>query len=306
MTRNFPKISAQQLFCIMLLSRITMDAIAPPPAPNGAAEALAVIAVTEIARLALASPLIYFAFGKDNFHRYLYTKNRAWGWISAIFAAILLVGAAAKSLIHGTNFAFKNLVGGGASWTVFAAGLVFTVYAAYMGVEALARSGVLFLIAAAIITAAVFLADIPYAKITPLWNEGSFGTFFEDVLRCFSNGGEYLVFAALLPYVNRDDKPKCAGNAVLWFALISTLASSAICAVNYLILREMYPLTEYPFIAAASLSDIALFKRLDGISAAVWGLCAAFRSGLMLLSAWSVIMTVKRAAIQRKENRSVG
>ena len=71
----------------MLLSRITMDAIAPPPAPNGAAEALAVIAVTEIARLALASPLIYFAFGKDNFHRYLYTKNRAWGWISAIFAA---------------------------------------------------------------------------------------------------------------------------------------------------------------------------------------------------------------------------
>ena len=306
MTRNFPKISAQQLFCIMLLSRITMDAISPPSAPNGAAEAIAVIVVTEIVRLALASPLIYFSFGKDNFHRYLYMKNRAWGWISAGFAAILLVGAAAKSLLRGTNFAFRNLVGGGSAWLVFAAGLVFTVYAAYMGVEALARSGVLFLIAAGIITAAVFLADIPYAKITPIWSESSFGTFFEDVVRCFSNGGEYLVFAALLPYVNRDDKPKCAGNAVLWFALISALASSAICAVNFLVLREMYPLTEYPFIAAASLSDIALFKRLDGITAAVWGLCAAFRSGLMLLSAWSVLMTVNRARIERKESRSAG
>ena len=306
MTRNFPKISAQQLFCIMLLSRITMDAIAPPPAPNGAAEALAVIAATEIARLALASPLIYFSFGKDNFHRYLYSKNRAWGWISAIFAAILLVGAAAKSLVFGSNFAFKNLVGGGAAWIVFAAGIAFALYAAFMGVEALARSGVLFLIAAGIITAAVFLADIPYAKITPMWSEGGFGTFFKDVVRCFSNGGEYLVFAALLPYVNRDDKPNCAGNAVLWFALISALASAAICALNYLVLREMYPLAEYPFIAAASLSDIALFKRLDGLSAAVWGLCAAFRSGLMLLSAWSVIMTVNRARIQRKESRAAG
>ena len=306
MTRNFPKISAQQLFCIMLLSRITMDAISPPPAPNGAAEALAVIAVTEMVRLALASPLIYFSFGKDNFHRFVYMKNRVWGWISAVFAAILLVGSAAKSLVRGTNFAFKNLVGGGSAWLVFAAGLAFALYAAFMGTEALARSGVLFLIAAGIITAAVFLADIPYAKITPIWSEGSFETFFKDVLRCFSNGGEYLVFAALLPYVNRDDKPNCAGNAVLWFALISALASSAICAVNYLVLREMYPLAEYPFIAAASLSDIALFKRLDGVSAAVWGLCAAFRSGLMLLSAWSVIMTVNRARLQRKERRVEG
>lgn len=296
-----PKISAAQLFCIMLLSRLTMDVIAPPPVPESPAEALCVIAVTELVRLAIASPLIYYSFRRDNVHRSIYRKNRFLGWLSAIFACVLLVGAAAKTLMHCTDFAYKNrLVGGGNVWIVFAAAAAFAVYAVYMGVEATARAGVLFLIVAAIMTAAVFLADIPYMQISPMWTKSGFGTFFNDVFRCFSNGGEYLVFAALLPCVNRE-KSSSAGSCVLWFALISAVASAGICAVNYLILREMYPLAEYPFIASASLADIALFKRLDGLTAAVWELCAAFRTGLLLLSAVCVITTVVRAAREKKE-----
>ena len=305
MTRDFPKISAAQLFCIMLLSRLTMDVIAPSPVPESPVEALCVIAVTEIVRLAIASPLIFYSFRRDNVHRSIYRKNKALGWISAVFACILLVGAAAKTLFHGTDFAYKNLLVSGTAWVVFAAAAAFALYAVYMGVEAVARAGVLFLIAAAIITAAVFLADIPYMQISPMWAKSGFGTFFKDVLRCFSNGGEYLVFAALLPYVNRE-KQNSAGNAVLWFALLSAVVSAGMCAVNYLILREMYPLAEYPFIAAASLADIALFKRLDGLCAAVWELCAAFRTGLMLLSAVCVMISVVRAAREKKQSKSEG
>lgn len=299
MTRDLPKISAAQLFCIMLLSRLTMDVIAPPPVPESPAEALCVIAVTEMVRLAVASPLIFYSFRRDNIHRSIYRKNRFLGWVSAIFACILLVGAAAKTLFHGTDFAYKNLLVGGVAWAVLAAAGAFAIYLVYAGVEAAARAGVLFLLAAAIITAVVFLADIPYMQISPMWTKSGFGTFFKDVLRCFSNGGEYLVFAALLPYVN-SEKSSSAGNSVLWFALVSTVASAGMCAVNYLVLREMYPLAEYPFIASASLADIALFKRLDGLSGAVWELCAAFRTGLMLLAAVCVITTVVRAARERK------
>lgn len=303
MTRDFPKISAAQLFCIMLLSRLTMDVIAPPPVPESPVEVLCVIAVTELVRLAIASPLIFYSFRRDNVHRSLYRKNRFLGWLSAVFACILLVGAAAKTLFHGTDFAYKNLLVGGTAWAVIAAAAAFALYLVYMGVEAAARAGVLFLIAAAIITAAVFLADIPYMQISPMWRGSGFGTFFKDVLRCFSNGGEYLVFAALLPYVNRE-KSSSAGNSVLWFALISTVVSAGMCAVNYLILREMYPLAEYPFIASASLADIALFKRLDGLSGAVWELCAAFRTGLMMLAAVCVVTSVVRAAREQKSSRS--
>ena len=48
-------------------------------------------------------------------------------------------------------------------------------------------------------------------------------------------------------------------------------------------------MTEYPLAAAASLSDIVLFKRLDGITGAVWTLAAAFRCGMMLFSAFSIL-----------------
>lgn len=305
MIRDFPKISSAQLFCVMLLSRLTMDVIAPPPVSESPVEALCVIAVTEMVRLAIASPLIFYSFRRDNVHRSIYRKNKALGWISAVFACILLVGAAAKTLFHGTDFAYKNLLVSGTAWVVFAAAAAFALYAVYMGVEAVARAGVLFLIAAAIITAAVFLADIPYMQISPMWGKSGFGTFFKDVLRCFSNGGEYLVFAALLPYVNREN-PSSAGNAVLWFALLSAVVSVGMCAMNYLILREMYPLAEYPFIASASLADIALFKRLDGLCAAVWELCAAFRTGLMLLAAVCVMISVVRAAREKKQSKSEG
>ena len=78
------------------------------------------------------------------------------------------------------------------------------------------------------------------------------------------------------------------------------------CAMNYLILREMDPLAEYPVIASASLADIALFKRLDGLCAAVWELCAAFRTGLMLLAAVCVMISVVRAAREKKQSKSEG
>ncbi|MGN0640236.1 MAG: hypothetical protein ACI4JT_04715 [Oscillospiraceae bacterium] len=47
-------------------------------------------------------------------------------------------------------------------------------------------------------------------------------------------------------------------------------------------------------------------ERLDGICAAVWELCAAFRTGLMLLVAVCVVTSVVRAAREQKASRSDG
>ena len=298
MTVSNPKISPQQLFCILILSRLTMDIISPPPSGSGPLETIAAVVISELVRFVLALPVIIYSFQRNNFYRSVYTKSKALGWLSAVFAAALLIAAMLKTLNQSINFAEKNIFAGGAYPVMFAAVIIFSVYEAYMGIEAIARAGVLFLIAAEIITAAVFLADIPYMEITPMWSEGSFGTLFEDILKNLTKGGEYLIFAALLPYVNLK-KETSAGNSILSFALVSTVISASMCAVNQLILREMYPLAEYPFAAAASLSDIALFKRLDGIFAAIWELCGAFRCGLILFSAVCVIMTVYRTGREK-------
>ena len=60
------------------------------------------------------------------------------------------------------------------------------------------------------------------------------------------------------------------------------------------VLGEYQSMTEYPLAAAASLSDIVLFKRLDGIASAVWLLAAAFRCGVMLFSLVSILGECRR------------
>lgn len=296
MTKNFPKISAGQLFCMLILSRLAVEIITPNTSTSPR-EAILAIFLTELARFLLALPLIIFSFKHDNFHRYVYNKSKVWGWISSGFAALLLIGAAVKTLLHTRKFAGNTLFINGNMWLIFAIAAIFAVYAAFMGIEALARSGVLFLVAAGIITAAVFIADIPYYKISDVWNISENSTLLSDIFTRFFNGGDYLIFAALLPYVNKKNA-NSSGKTAMFFSVFSVILPIIFCLLNFLILREFYGISEYPSAAAASLSDIALFKRLDGIFAALWTLCAAFRSGIMLLSAALVFVALKRVSEQ--------
>lgn len=300
MTKEFPKISAGQLFCVMLLSRIAIE-ITAPNTSSAPREAILAIIITELLRFLLALPLIVFSFKHDNFHRHLYEKNKLLGWASAIFGALLLIGAAVKTLVHTTEFAETNLLVNSGAWLIFTFAAIFALYAAFMGIEAAARSGVLFLFAAGVITLTVFIADIPYYRVSEVWNTTEADALLSDIIRRFSNGGEYLMFAAFLPYVNKKQTDS-AGKTAIGFTLSGIIVPIAICALNFLILREFYGLSEYPSAAAASLSDIALFKRLDGIFSGIWALCSAMRCGLLLLSAGLVATAVLRVYNQDDQN----
>lgn len=299
------KISASQLFCLLLLSRLSVEIVFPRTASAAAVEAISALVISELARFALALPLIVYSFNGDNFHRAVCKKNRFFGWIGALFAALLLTGAALRTLFYTSEFTVKNLLIGGAMWTVFIISVILAVYAAVMGTEALARAGAIVLIAAAIVTVAVILADIPYMRPAAITGGGDFDEFLDELVERFLRGGDYLIFSALLPYVDKKTKYS-AGKCVLLFAMFSTLLSVLICVVNCLVLREMYGLCEYPFIAAASLSDVAFFKRLDGAAASVWILCAVFRSGVMLLAAGKTISEVYRAKNYRPVRENGG
>lgn len=300
MTKEFPKISAQQLFCVLILSRIAIE-ITSPNTSSAPREAVLSIILADLIRFLLALPLIIFSFKHDNFHRYVYNKNKFWGWVSSGFGALLLIGAALKTLFHTGRFAEKNLILSGSSWLIFTAAAIFAIYAAFMGIEAAARSGVLFLAAAGIITAAVFLGCIPYFQPSDIWNSADISTLLSDTAARFFNGGDYLVFAAFLPYVNRK-KESSSGKAAIYFSIFSIIIPIVLCILNFLVLREFYGLSEYPSVASASLADIALFKRLDGIFSAVFALCSAFRCGILLLSSALVFIALKRVSAQEVQN----
>lgn len=301
-TKN-PKISASQLFCMMLVSRLSSEIVYPRTAAGTALEAVLALIISEVIRFLLALPLIVYSFGGNNVHRSVYNRNKVLGWLGAVFAALFLIAAALRTMLNISQFAVKSLLPGGVIWIVFALAAIFAVYSATMGTEALARSGAIFLIAAAVITVTVAVADIPFVNARSFDSLRSFGdgsALLGDIIERVMRGGDYLIFAAMLPYVSIKRTSELGRTGIL-FAFVSTVAAVAICLVNCIVLREIYGLTEYPFLAAASLSDISLFKRLDGFAAAIWGLCAAFRCGVMLLSAENALAEVYRAGHPAKK-----
>lgn len=303
MIKKYPKISTSQLFCMLMVSRISSEIVYPRTASGTALETVLALVISEIIRFFLALPLIIYSFNGSNIHRAAYNKNKLLGWLGALFAALLLIAASLRTMFNLSQFTVKNLLPGGAMWIVFALAAIFAVYSAVMGTEALARSGAIFLVVAVIVTLAVMIADIPYVNKESFESFANFGdnsSLIKDIFERVIRGGDYLIFAAMLPYVSRNRKSELGRTAAL-FAVFSTIAALIICTVNCLVLREMYGQTEFPFLAAASLSDISLFKRLDGFAAAVWSLCAAFRSGVLLLSAENALIEVYRAGHSPKK-----
>ena len=259
-------ISPSQLFCMLFLCRLSAEIVYPRTAAGTAWEGVIALVIAELVRFVLALPVIIYSFKGTNVHRAVYKKNRFFGWCGALFAALLLVAAALRTLFNSSQFAVKNLLNGGTMWIIFAISAIFAVYAAITGVEALARSGAIFLIAAALITLAVILADIPYMQTDGFSARGDFSALLGDTFERVIRGGDYLIFAALLPYVSKKNKSS-SGKTALWFAAASLFGGLLITVTSCLILRDMYGLCEFPHIAAASLADIAFFKRLDGATA---------------------------------------
>ena len=322
---GLPRISGWQLLCIMLVSRISAEIAYPKRVESSAGEAMLALVAAELIRFVLALPVIIYSFrqgrscrtenscGSGNFYGSIWRRSKFFGWVSAIIAAALLVGAACRTVLYAAGFANRSLLVGMSAAVVTAIALAFAIYAACMGVEALARSGVLFLAGAAIVTAAIILADIPFMRITDVSSDsGEYSSLIADIIERLMQGGDYLVFAAMLPFVAKNRRSSAsgespaggaspargassAGGCALCFALLSALICALLQGFCSLTLREQCGREEYPFIAAASLSDISLFKRLDGIGSAIWALCAVFRAGLMLLGAWSVVCEIIRS-----------
>ena len=294
---NNVKISPQQLFCVLMLSRLSAEMVYPRTSSGTASESALALLISEGIRFLLALPIIIYSFGGSNFHQAVWKKNKFFGWAGVIGAAILLILAAAHTLFNTAQFSVKSIRNGGTLWILLIIAAVFAVYAAVMGVEALARTSSIVLIGAGIVTVAVMLCSIPQISaesFAAMDEEGDFANLIADIINRLMRGGDYLIFAALLPYVNTD-KTTTRARCVLLFALFSAIGTLGVLALNCLVLRQVYGLCEYPILAVASLSDIAFFKRLDGILAAFWALAAAIRAGLMLVSAKCAVMAVCRA-----------
>ncbi len=290
---NSHKISAPQLFCVLLLIKLSAELVYPSDAGFGGAGVASAL-TAELVRFLLALPIIIYSFKGTAFYSAIHRKNRFFGWVSAIGAALLLAGFAVRTLIYAAEFVQRSMLNKTSTLLIALLLAGFAAYAAVKGGEAMARAGALFLAVSAAVTLLVILADIPYMNRIRELPEWSGGLYISDSWERLLRGGEYLVFAALLPYVRTEDKVRNSaktrsGTAVLLFAAASAVCAAGLCVFFGAALGEYYSMTEYPIAAAASLSDIILFKRMDGIVCAVWALGAAFRIGVIIFAGCSII-----------------
>ncbi len=289
-------ISKYQLFCILLLSRLSSE-IAFPQMSGYSGTGFAALLTAEGIRLLLALPLfIYSARGRDLYGS-VAKKSRALSIFMALIAAFSAVFLAARTVLYTAEYAQRTIITGMSAAVIAVFVAAFAVYMAVKGAEALSRAGVLFLVAAGIITLAVVLADMPHMHMRDISGTDLSDKFWYHVLEQLLRGGEYLVFAALLPFVREGG---C--GTMLLFSLCSVAGVVLIGIFSMSVLGEFYGIAEYPFTAAAQLSDITLFKRLDGFVAAIWTLAAAFRAGLLACAAYHSVRAVLN--IGHSEERS--
>ncbi len=285
-------ISRSQLFCILLLSRLSAE-IVFPYSSDFSGTGLVALLVSEGVRFLLALPILIYSLGGRDFYGAILHKSKALGVASGLIAALIIAMFFARTVLYTAEFAQRTLLGGMSGAVLLAILLIFAVYAAKNGAEGICRAGVLVLITAAIVTATVMLADNPHIRLRSAVGADFGESFVRSLIVRFMCGGEYPVLAVLLPYVRpKNENSHGIGGTGFLFVLCSIVGTVLINLFSMGVLGEFYAIAEYPLIASAQLSDIALFKRLDGFAGAVWALAAAVRGGLLLFSTYAVIRAV--------------
>ena len=284
-------ISSYQLLCVLLLSRIAAE-LTFPVAGGYDATTLAAAALAEVIRFAAALPVLLYSIKGSSFYAAIARKSRIGGWIIGLAVALMVAVFAVNSAIFTAEFAQRTVLSGMSGAVSALLITAFAIYAAVKGAEAIARSSVLILAGAAVITLISVVAATPHMRELTISPE--IGTdFFSQVYGRLSRGSEYLIFSALLPHIRREKNALSPAGSVVAFCGISMACVLLIQLFGMAVLGEFYALAEYPFTAAAQLSDIALFKRLDGFTAAVWAAAGAMRCAVYLYAEYAIIAAVR-------------
>ncbi len=281
-------ISRSQLFCVLLLSRLSAE-IVFPYGGDLSGTGLAALAAAEVIRFLLALPVLIYSLRGSAFYRAIARKSSVAGAAAGIAGALLLLLFAVRTLFYTAEFAQRTLLGGMSGAVLLVILTAFSVYAAANGAEAISRAGVLIFAAAVIVTVTVMLADIPHIRMRSVTAAEYDREFVRQVIERLLSGGEYLAFAAFLPYLKRKEHSKGGGGLGFLFAASAAASAALICVFCIMSLGEFVAIAEYPFIAASQLADIALFKRLDGFSGAIWSLAAGVRTAVLLFSAYAAV-----------------
>ena len=276
------RISNRQLVIAFLACRLSAEMTTiPGEMVQYGTDRFIVILLAKLVAALLYLPIIFvtFKFRGDSVITAAMHRNKAFGITAGIIMSVLLAVTAVQTVLSIQHYVTDTLLNNIVTVSGIALITAAAVYGAVKGLSAVTRSAVF---AAVIFGLLIFLIGVTmWDKTEPDYLYFSFANdrpyFFKSLISEISMNSEILIFVVIT-----DELRSKPYRTVLYYLPILLILLELLNLLYNLILGPYMTKVEYPLYIIASLSDIVLFQRLDGIDAIVWLMCGIIKAALLI------------------------
>lgn len=225
--------------------------------------------------------LISRKYENESFIDIAVRKNRVVAAIFGIVFIISIIVAMSETSLRAYYYTTSTIFEASPSPLMFVIISAVVIYALFKGAEATVRTGVLVCAALILLLILVFIALFSEIRLNNLYLAvvDRPTTFFGEVLREFSKNSELLIYAVLCGGVREK-----AHRSIITYLSVSCGALLLMTFMYNTILGEYMESVNFPFYTLASISDISVFQRLNGIDTVVWTSAAIIKLSLFAIA----------------------
>ncbi len=202
---------------------------------------------------------------------------------------IYLILAAVSTSTRLQFYASSTIFDAAPPWLLIIFVAIVCLYGIFKGTTAVLRTGVIVAAGFVVLLITVVIGisdDITLSYLYPAFIDNP-RSLWGDVLAEFSKNAEGVFFISLCSQVREK-----AVKSLLISIPASLLVMLFMTFLYNTVLGEYLDVTNFPFYALASLSDISVLQRLDGIDVVVWIMSAVIKLSLAMLSVFNVAISV--------------
>ncbi len=216
------------------------------------------------------------------------------------FAYLILLGI--NTLAQFQLFMINAIFQEASVWAILLPMLAVAVYAAYTGIEGIARSGFLLFVVFLVAFLFIILSSVPeisLIRLKPLEQDG-----ISQVLRgaygVVSRSVELVLLYLLLPYLQKGK----LGKGILSLTFLSLAAFELIAFFLLTVLGDFSIGQTFPFYTLASMSGISIFQRMDALYMGIWVFVAFVRLSLLIFLATELLTMMLPIRFDRRIKRN--
>lgn len=265
---------------ILFVSRIFYTMTFVPFMYNDITSQVIGFSITTALECLLVIPMIilYKKHPDKNICQVAYEKSKLFGILVCIafaVAVILVLNRLFRYFGYFMYVTFPDLL---PSWVVVLAIALIAFYAAFQGIEAVSRSGVIafgFFALSFIIVLAVLFPKSSFSNVMytyPQINDISHEVYYE-----LSKCSELLLFPILYPYVKEK-----AGKSIYGAIALKLIFVYIITSICVLTLGSYLNISKFPFFDLGSYAETFLIERLDAFLLPAWILIAFIKAALFM------------------------